>query len=398
MKDNDKQLMVEIRRVVQSLSSTAVVLSQLEPLSAHQNLADSDYLTFARKIATNPVTGQDHLDENIKYGKLRDMMMLDFRRKPQHVYGNWSFGDSPGDTSRIFLNPSTVGNWSYTNSNTGNKSAITLKFYREYVEDMVDKLSAMYYGTSNRMPSVVGEVVTTLNYIGDFKNYAATNRLNNFQGPSDSKTTWKMPYVEGGRSYHGLILAAVGDAETNNFTRYGDCAKSGTAETSCRINFNCPDSAATGHNLSVSYGSVNVQDNGNDGTYGSYTSLIKPRYFPVHTHKFEADMVSFQMVFRVRGTVAPLACTGSGLQSDHMCAEGEGNKGLHYTGTIGTLTPLKMTGSVTWSTKNSYGSAIKIDEGDIRKPDGGRISGRSAASYHHNVPPVIYVQFWQRVT
>lgn len=357
--------MYDLKKSIIGLSSTGVAISQLESLSNDlSGLLSSDYFTISKPHAVESVkTGQKSSEVNMRYGVLRTKLVKEFRTKDHFgnkaMLGKWVFGTM--NQSRIRMATSKIagyekigafnikGNFPTLDSTfANNHSAINLQFFRERLLPMIDRLSSIYYNSSDAKftyPTRVGDIESILKrgsglvppagiYSPRWSNITSTDRL----------------------------IIGEGSCAENNFERYGTCSAG----------------EMDGYTKNKSPGH----------TAGEERVVIETRHFPAHKHKIECDTVSFHMEFHLRGTVAAICCTTA------KNSYGRGKGGQLFQATTGTLTPYKMTGSVTFSTAHDYGSSIRIHD-DIYDSGGNRVRA-SRASSHNNIPPVIFVRMIKR--
>lgn len=360
--------MYQLKENIRGLSGTGISISKLTPLSNDlSGLLSSDYFTISRPHAVESVkTGQKATEYNVRYKVLKDRILKDFveknhdGRSTNAMTGKWIFGTM--NQSRIRANTEKIAGYSKIkafNINDSfpsfdevtfknNYSAITLGFFRNRILPIIDRLSSVYYNVKDSRftyPSRKGDIETILKkgsgLVPPVKIYSAT---------------WKN--IGDGKD---RMIIGQGSCEANNFMRYGQCEAGAMDEY-------------TKHSAGYTDGEERV--------------LIETKHYPQHKHKIECSTVSFRTAFHLRGTVAALCCTG--VTNNYQTSGGQ-----QHQATTGTITPFRMTGSVTFSTAAEYGSSIRIHD-QIYTTSGNRIV-TSKASSHNNIPPVIMVKMVERV-
>ena len=349
----------ELREKLIGLSSNGTPITELEKLTDHQSLRGADYFTFARDTIPNPRTGQDHKNLNVKYSVLSAAFIKKFKTDDVTTWSTWTFGDAI--TSTIRCNTSKLAAWNASNpaANVNNHAVITIKYYRDNLSKMVRDFSAMYYdckGGTFKYASRKYDVITT------------TKPAETLNGYSFSPAKWNaiQNRTSGDKFARGnyLMLLGVGSCEANNYTKFGRC-----------------DAGACVGSTS------NLEETAAKGTFNSRIDLEN---FPNHKHKFKADVVSFYMTFRIRGTVVPLAGDASSMVTKSQYKYGnKGNIAKACHAMTATLMPMKMTGEGSLSSKEWEGN-LRVANLVCEPNRGNPLPNTNDYSSHNNIPPVIF--------
>ena len=344
-----------LKQKLKGLKKFGIPLSELERLSDHQDLLPTDKFTIAREAPNfNTLTDQTHKDLNVDYSVLSANFVKKFKKDDITTAGTWTFGSTT--TSRIYSAKTEPWNKTHLEMNLGNHGAVTIDFYNKNLGKLVEELSVMYFDCNSstfKLASRTGDIVTT--------------KKDNLNSYTFGNGSWQKLQHSGSKGNHVMILG-VGPSEANDYTKHGN----------------------------TSANEVNVTSV--EATGGVYNSRIEIRHFPNHKHKFTADRVNFTMVFRLRGTVCPLACKGDAM-IDLSQAKKKGTpvQGCH-SAVAGTLTPFRMTGETSLTSANSqWINKLSVDS-NICDSSGNIVATESDYTAHNNIPPVIFYYLQKRIT